>query len=58
MRPARPGELLDGPELGPDVVVHEAVRLVLEADRAVKVVDNGVLLGVVDDHEILRVVAA
>ena len=58
MRPARPGELLDGPELGPDVVVHEAVRLVLEADRAVKVVDNGVLLGVVGDHEILRVVAA
>jgi len=57
MRPARAGELLDGPELGPDVVVHEAVRLVLEADRAVKVVDNGVLLGVVGDHEILRVVA-
>jgi glycine betaine/proline transport system ATP-binding protein len=57
MRPAHPGELLDGPELGPDVVVHEAVRLVLEADRAVKVVENGVLLGVVGDHEILRVVA-
>ncbi len=57
MRPARAGELLDGPELGPDVVVHEAVRLVLEADRAVKVVDNGVLLGVVGDHEILPVVA-
>ena len=57
MRPARPGELLDGPELGPDVVVHEAVRLVLEADRAVKVVENGVLLGVVGNHEIVRVLA-
>ena len=57
MRPARPGELLDGPELGPDVVVHEAVRLVLESDRAVKVVENGVLLGVVDNQEILRVLA-
>jgi glycine betaine/proline transport system ATP-binding protein len=57
MRPAKPGEVLDGPELGPDVVVHEAVRLVLEADRVVKVVEDGVLLGVVGDHEIVRVVA-
>jgi len=57
MRPAKPDELLDGPELGPDVVVHEAVRLVLESDRSVKVVENGVLLGVVGNHEILRVVA-
>ena len=57
MRPAKPGELLEGPELGPDVVVHEAVRLVLESDHSVKVVENGVLLGVVGNHEILRVVA-
>lgn len=57
MRPPHPEELLDGPELGPDVVVQEAVRLVLEADRAVKVVENGNLLGVVGNHEILRVVA-
>jgi glycine betaine/proline transport system ATP-binding protein len=57
MRPAKPGELLDGPELGPDVVVHEAVRLVLESDHSVKVVENGVVLGVVGNHEILRVVA-
>jgi len=58
MRPARPDEVLDGPELGPDVVVHEAVRLVLESDRVVKVVENGVLLGVVSDREIVRVIAA
>ena len=57
MRPAKPGEVLDGPELGPDVVVHEAVRLVLESDHSVKIVENGVLLGVVGNHEILRVVA-
>ena len=57
MRPAKPGEILEGPELGPDVVVHEAVRLVLESDHSVKVVENGVLLGVVGNHEILRVVA-
>jgi glycine betaine/proline transport system ATP-binding protein len=57
MRPPSAGELLDGPELGPDVVVREAVRLVLESDRAVKVVENGVLLGVVGNPEIVRVVA-
>jgi len=57
MRPAKPGELLDGPELGPDVVVHEAVKLVIESDRSVKVVENGVLLGVVGNQEIVRVVA-
>jgi glycine betaine/proline transport system ATP-binding protein len=57
MRPAKPGELLDGPELGPDVVVHEAVKLVIESDRSVKVVENGKLLGVVGNHEIVRVVA-
>jgi len=57
MRPAKPGEVLDGPELGPDVVIHEAVRLVLEADSVVKVVENGVLLGVVSDHEIVQVIA-
>jgi glycine betaine/proline transport system ATP-binding protein len=56
-RRPRDGEPLDGPELGPDVLVREATRLVLEADRPVKVVSNGTLLGVIDDEEILAVVA-
>jgi glycine betaine/proline transport system ATP-binding protein len=57
MRPARDGELLEGPELGPDVVVQEAVKLVIESDQCVKVVENGVLLGVVGNPEIVRVIA-
>ncbi|MEV0291287.1 MULTISPECIES: glycine betaine/L-proline ABC transporter ATP-binding protein [unclassified Kribbella] len=56
-RTPRPEEPLDGPELGPDVLVREATRLVLEADRPVKVVSNGTLLGVIGDQEILAVVA-
>jgi glycine betaine/proline transport system ATP-binding protein len=56
-RAPRDGEPLDGPELGPDVLVREATRLVLEADRPVKVVDGGQLLGVIGDEEILAVVA-
>lgn len=57
MRPAGPGDALDGPELGPGVVVREATRAVLSSDRPVKVVDNGELLGVVGDEEILSVIA-
>ena len=57
MRDVRPDDRLDGPELGPDVVVREAIRAVLAADRPVKVVRDGQLLGIVDDAEILAVVA-
>ncbi|MEV5106508.1 glycine betaine/L-proline ABC transporter ATP-binding protein [Streptomyces massasporeus] len=57
MRPAEPDDPLDGPELGPDVVVKEATRAVLAADKPVKVVENGKLLGIVGDDEILAVVA-
>jgi glycine betaine/proline transport system ATP-binding protein len=57
IRQPRPDEQLDGPELGPDVLVREATRLVLESDRPVKVVSGGQLLGVIGDEEILAVVA-
>ncbi|TDV57388.1 quaternary amine ABC transporter ATP-binding protein [Actinophytocola oryzae] len=57
MRPSRPDDVLDGPELAPEVVVREAVRAVLAADRPVKVVRDGELLGVVSHEEILSAVA-
>ncbi|MDV6013377.1 glycine betaine/L-proline ABC transporter ATP-binding protein [Haloechinothrix sp. LS1_15] len=57
MRAPREDDPLDGPELGPDVVVGEATRRVLEADRPVKVVADGTLLGIVGDDEILAIVA-
>ncbi|AZM64331.1 glycine/betaine ABC transporter ATP-binding protein [Streptomyces sp. WAC 01420] len=57
MRPKADGDDLDGPELGPDVVVREATRTVLAADKPVKVVEDGKLLGVVGDEEVLAVVA-
>ncbi|WP_434448982.1 quaternary amine ABC transporter ATP-binding protein [Lentzea sp. E54] len=57
MRPPRPDDELDGPELSPETVVREAVRSVLGADKPVKVVRDGELLGVVADEEILGVVA-
>ena len=56
-RRREPDDALDGPELGPDVVVREATRAVLAADKPVKVVEDGKLLGIVGDEEILAVVA-
>jgi glycine betaine/proline transport system ATP-binding protein len=57
MRPPTADDVLDGPELGPDVVVRDATRAVLSADRPVKVVRDGTLLGIVSAEEILAVVA-
>ncbi|MCW2607633.1 MAG: glycine/betaine transporter ATP-binding protein [Frankiales bacterium] len=57
-RAPRPGEQLDGPVLGPDVVVRDATRAVLAADRPVLVVQDGRLLGLVGAPEILSVVGA
>ncbi len=57
MRPQRSDDPLDGPEMGPDVVVREATRAVLAADRPVKVVVDGELRGIVGDEEILAIVA-
>jgi glycine betaine/proline transport system ATP-binding protein len=57
MRQPQPDDALDGPELGPEVVVREATRAVLAAEKPVKVVKDGQLLGIVGDEEILAVVA-
>ncbi len=57
MRDRRPDDQLDGPELSPDVVVREATRAVLAAEKPVKVVADGELLGMVGDEEILAVIA-
>jgi glycine betaine/proline transport system ATP-binding protein len=57
MRQPVPGDELDGPELGPDVVVRSATRAVLAAEKPVRVVQDGRLLGIVGEEEILAVVA-
>jgi len=57
MREPRPGDDLTGPELGPGVIVRNAAQVVLAADKPVRVCQNGALLGVVGDEEILAVIA-
>jgi glycine betaine/proline transport system ATP-binding protein len=56
VRPAKPGEPMDGPELGPNVVIREAARAVLASEKPVRVVENGTLLGLVGEDEILDAV--
>ena len=58
MRQPGPDDALDGPELPPSTIVQNAARLVLDSDKPIKVVENGQLLGVVTDEDILRVIVA
>lgn len=58
MREPRPGDDLTGPTMPADTIVRKAAQAVLAADQPVRVVDNGQVVGIVDDEEILRVVVA
>jgi glycine betaine/proline transport system ATP-binding protein len=58
MRPPRPDEAMDGPVMEPDTVVRTAARRVLDSEHAVRVMENGQLVGVVDQDDILRVIVA
>ena len=58
MRPKRDGDSLEGPEMSPTTIVREAAQAALASKHPVRVVENGELLGIVDDEAILRVVVA
>jgi glycine betaine/proline transport system ATP-binding protein len=58
MRDPRPEDSLEGPVMSPDTVVRHAARAALSSDHVVQVVDDGKLVGIVDDDAILRVVVA
>ena len=56
MREKRPDDALDGPEMAPNTVIRDAVDPVLAADKPIKVVSDGKLLGMVGRSEILAVI--
>lgn len=58
MRPPHPEDSLEGPVMGPDVVVRQAAHAALSSAHPVQVVRDGELVGIVDDDAILRVVVA
>ena len=58
MRDPRPDDSLEGPVMSPDVVVQQAARAALASDHPLRVVQDGNLVGIVDNDAILRVVVA
>jgi glycine betaine/proline transport system ATP-binding protein len=58
MRPPAEGESLDGPVMKPDVVVRDAAREGLASDHPIRVMDDGELLGVVGEDDLIRVIVA
>jgi glycine betaine/proline transport system ATP-binding protein len=58
MREPRPDDSSEGPVMSSDTIVRQAARAALASDHVVRVVDNGKLVGIVDDDAILRVVVA
>jgi glycine betaine/proline transport system ATP-binding protein len=58
MRDPRPDDSQDGPVMSPDTVVQQAARAALASDHPVRVVEDGKLVGIVDNDAILRVVVA
>ena len=58
MREPRSDDSLEGPAMSPGTVVRQAARAALASDHPVRVVEDGKLIGIVDDDAILRVVVA
>jgi len=57
MRPPRPDEALDGPEVSPDMVIRDSIGPITSASGAARVVHDGQLLGVVDRDDLLVLIA-
>jgi glycine betaine/proline transport system ATP-binding protein len=58
MRPPRPEDSMEGPTMESSTIVRKAAQAVLASAHPVRVVENGQVIGIVDDEEILRVVVA
>ena len=58
MREPRPDDSTAGPEMASTTIVREAAQAALASEHPVRVVDDGRLVGIVDDDTILRVVVA
>ncbi|MFD9210450.1 glycine betaine/L-proline ABC transporter ATP-binding protein [Streptomyces sioyaensis] len=57
MRPVEDGEADQGPALGPDTLISDAIEAVARSGGAVRVVDDGRCVGIVDHACLLNVVA-
>ncbi|MGI8700116.1 MAG: quaternary amine ABC transporter ATP-binding protein [Nocardioidaceae bacterium] len=58
MRDPGPDDSHEGPVMSPHTIVRNAARAALASDHPVQVVDDGKLVGIVDDDAIFRLVVA
>jgi len=58
MREPREGDSREGPTMTSDTIVRKAARAALASEHPVQVIDDGKLVGIVDDEAILRIVVA
>ncbi|MCW2772104.1 MAG: glycine/betaine transporter ATP-binding protein [Nocardioides sp.] len=58
MREPRPDDSSEGPVMSSNTIVRKAASAALASEHPVRVVDDGRLVGIVDDDAILRVVVA
>jgi len=58
MREPRPEDSSEGPVMSSDTVVRNAAHAALASEHPLRVVDDGQLVGIVDDEAIMRVVVA
>ena len=57
MREPTPDDALDGPSFPSDTVIRSAVHVAAATDKPIRVMDGGVLVGVVDRRQILIAIA-
>jgi glycine betaine/proline transport system ATP-binding protein len=58
MRPPTAEDSMEGPEIPADTIIRDAAHQALQSDHPVRVVEDGKVVGIVDDDAILRVVVA
>ena len=58
MRPPTPSDSMDGPTMDVNTIVQSAARATIDAEHPVRVIENGEVVGVVDEAAIMRVVVA
>jgi glycine betaine/proline transport system ATP-binding protein len=58
MRPPEPSDSMDGPTMDVNTIVQQAARAAMDADHPVRVIEDGEVVGVVDEAAIMRVVVA
>jgi glycine betaine/proline transport system ATP-binding protein len=58
MREPRPDDSAEGPTMSSDTIVREAAKAAAGSRHPIRVVDDGKLVGIVDDEALFRVVVA